>query len=311
MIWGALALAVFAALTHWRARRNEARARKAFPPSGAFLTIDGTRVHYLKRGAGPPIVLIHGASGNLRDFSFDLMDRLAQDYTVIAFDRPGLGYTDRLHDRGASLQEQADLLAKATGALGVEKPIVLGQSYGGAVALAWAVHHPDSLSALVLLAAPSCPWTGPPPMLYRVNTSPLAPLTIPLLAAWVPDAYVDKAIAEVFTPQDEPPGYAAHIGAALTLRRHSLRENALHRAQLLDEITRLAPRYDEITVPIELLHGDQDTTVGLPIHSAPFAREYPDAHLTVLHGVGHMPHHARPSATLEAVHRAARRARLR
>ena len=74
----------------------EKRALAEFPPEGRFLSVDGTRIHYVERGAGPVVILLHGAGGSSRDFTFDLMDRLADTYRVITFDRPGLGYSDRL-----------------------------------------------------------------------------------------------------------------------------------------------------------------------------------------------------------------------
>jgi pimeloyl-ACP methyl ester carboxylesterase len=110
---------------------------------GDFLTIDGHRVHYVVMGEGPDVVLVHGASGNTRDFTHALAGRLAERYRVIVMDRPGLGYTDRIDPQGASLAAQAGLLADAAAELGAERPIVFGHSYGGAVALAWALQRPD------------------------------------------------------------------------------------------------------------------------------------------------------------------------
>ena len=229
LLIGFVALAVLlAAATLWTAARREAQAERSHPPEGRVVEVDGHKVHYVMRGSGPDLVLIHGASGSLRDWSFAAIDRLSRDYRVIAFDRPGLGYTPRLDADGASLREQAALLAAAADRLGAERPIVLGQSYGGAVALAWAVHQPERVSALVLLAAASHPWDTPLPRFYKLTSGPLAPVLVPLLTAWVPDRVVEDAIAEVFEPQAPPPGYAEHIGAGLTLRRDSLRENALH-----------------------------------------------------------------------------------
>lgn len=308
LLWALALAAILAAVTLWRAARQEARAETAFPPSGQFLTIDGTRVHYLEKGQGPALVLLHGASGNLRDMSFALIDRLAQRYRVIAFDRPGLGYTDVIADM--SLSGQASLLSKAARQLGADTPLLVGQSYGGSVAKAWALDHPAA--ALVTLGSPSLPWSSDLPTLYKVNTHPiLAPLAIPALAAWVPESYVQNAIAEVFEPQGEPAGYAAHIGAPLTLRRVSLRANARQRADLLADITALEPRWDELTLPIEMVHGAADTTVGLMIHSDPLAKRLPNTSLTALPGIGHMPHHVAQDAVVDAIDRAAQRAGLR
>lgn len=291
---------------------RENRAEDRFPPQGQFLTVNGTRVHYVTKGEGPDIVLIHGASGNLRDFTFSLVDRLADRYRVTAFDRPGLGYTERLDANGTTIVHQAHLLADASDQLGLQKPMVLGQSYGGAVALAWAVERPESLSALILVAAASNPWSSDLSLFYKVTSSDLgSALVVPVLTAFVPTPIVDSAIEGVFAPQNEPEGYADHIGAPLTLRRETLRANAMQRANLLDEITALHTRYGDIAVPTEIIHGDADTTVGLSIHSIPLSRQIEGANLTVLEGIGHMPHHVAEPEVIAAIDRAAARAGLR
>ncbi|RBI85056.1 alpha/beta hydrolase [Rhodosalinus halophilus] len=312
LLWVCAALALFAAVTLWRARAHEARVERHWPPSGRILEVGGHPVHVWEAGEGPPVVLIHGASANLRDFTFSLAQRLARSYRVIALDRPGLGYTPRLGDGGASIAEQAGLLSEAAAQLGAERPILLGHSYGGAVALAWAVHHPERVAALVPLAAASNPWDSPLSLYYKLTSHPwLGPVAVTLITAWVPDRVVENAVAEVFAPQQVPQGYGAHFAPGLTLRRATLRENALQRASINAEIRALHSRYGEIAVPTEILHGDADTTVGLSIHSEPLAGQIPGARLTVLEGIGHMPHHAREGAVAAAVDRAAARAGLR
>lgn len=305
-------LAGLALLTLWQAHRNARAAERNHPPTGQLIEVGDTQVHARVTGSGPDLVLIHGSSGNLRDFTFDLVPRLAERYRVIAFDRPGLGHTGRLSPDGATITEQAGLLSRAAAELGAERPIVLGHSYGGAVALAWAVHHPDRVAALVTLSAASHPWDTGLGTYYSVLSHPVAGrIAIPLIAAWAGARQVRDSLAAVFAPQQVPEGYAAHFGPGLTLRPGSLRANALQRAGLLSEIEALSPRYDEITVPVEVLHGTADTTVGLEIHAARLARQVPAARLTRLEGVGHMPHHAVPGKVVDAVDRAAGRAGLR
>ena len=119
-----------------RASKREALAAELYPPLGQFLTVNGLQIHAHVLGSGPDLVLIHGASGNTRDFSFGMMEQLSTRYRVIAFDRPGLGWSERLPKGQDGLLEQAEVLQQAALALGAEKPLVLGQSYGGAVALA-------------------------------------------------------------------------------------------------------------------------------------------------------------------------------
>jgi pimeloyl-ACP methyl ester carboxylesterase len=312
----AVALAGLWGWTQFRAGLHEARAEAAYPPEGRFVTVDGTRVHGVVMGGAdgdaPDLVLIHGASGNTRDMTFSLAPRLAKDYRVIVLDRPGLGYTDRINGTGATITQQADVLQKAAAELGADRPLVLGHSYGGAVALAWAVTRPDHMAALVDVSGAAKPWEGGISTYYRVLSNPvLGPLVIPFITAYADEARVDAAVRQIFAPQAPPEGYLEHVGAGLTLRRHSLRANALQRANLLGEIEALHTRYDEISVPVEILHGTADTTVGLSIHSIPLADQLSDARLTPLDGIGHMPHHADEDAVVAAINRAATRAGLR
>ncbi|WP_294624228.1 alpha/beta hydrolase [uncultured Roseovarius sp.] len=306
-----LSLALLWAFVQHRARQHEARAEAEFPPQGQFLQVEGHRVHALTMGDGPDLVLIHGASGNIRDMTHSLAPRLAERYRVTIFDRPGLGYTDRIGRSGATIRQQAELLAAAARQLGVEAPIVLGHSYGGAVALAWAVHEPQYISALVPLSSPSHPWDSPLSTYYKVLSHPvLGPLVIPFLTAFVHDERVEREVASIFAPNSVPDGYIDHIGAALTLRRKTLRANALQRANLLSEIEALTQSYERIQVPLEVVHGTADTTVGLTIHAEPLEQRVPTADLTRLPGVGHMPHHVAQDAVVEAIDRAAQRAGL-
>ncbi|WP_417724112.1 alpha/beta fold hydrolase [Salipiger sp.] len=298
-------------VTLWKAGRAEARAERRWPPVGKVVEVDGHPVHYVEAGDGPPLVLIHGASGNLRDWTFDAVARLSDRYRVIAFDRPGLGRTPALSEDGDSLADQAALLSAAAARLGAEAPILVGQSYGGGVALAWAVHHPDALSGLVLLAAVSRPWDTGISTFYKVTSGPLGRAVIPLITAWVPERIVTASVEDVFTPQSAPEGYAEHIAPGLTLRRATLRANALQRAGLLAEIVAQQPLYPSIRVPTEILHGDADTIVSHAVHSVPLAREIPGAALTILPGIGHMPQHVAIAEMDAAIDRVAASAGLR
>ncbi|MEP2530554.1 alpha/beta hydrolase [Shimia sp.] len=311
LIFIAFVVALGVAWTFHRARQQEHNAQQSYPPEGEVLSVDGHPVHAVVLGSGPDLVLIHGSSGNTRDFTHSLAGQLSDRYRVIIFDRPGLGYTPRINSTGATIQQQASLLSKAARQLGATRPIVLGQSYGGAVALAWAVHEPDNIAALIVLAGVSQPWTTPLSNFYRVTSHPiLGPAVIPFLTAYVDDARVSREIAAIFNPQSAPAGYIDYVGAGLTLRRSSLRANAVQRHNLLNEIKSLQPHYPEITVPTEILHGDADTTVGLEIHARPLSQTVPGSVLTVLPGIGHMPQHTAQPQVLAAIDRAAVRAGL-
>lgn len=306
-----LALAVFIVVTLYKARAHEARAEASHPPLGQFIGIDGQRIHAMVHGTGPDLVLIHGSSGNLRDFPKALVERLATHFRVILLDRPGLGYSDDIGQNGATISEQADVLRRAARTLGADKPIVLGHSYGGAVALAWATSHPEALAALVLLSSPSNLWTTPLDPLYQLTSHPiLGPLAIPVLTAFVADARIEAAIASVFEPQAPPVGYTSFIGSGLTLRRTTMRANAQQRANLQAEIAALISNYRHISAATEILHGTADTIVSTKIHSDLLVNQIKNARLTLLDGIGHMPHHVAQDAVFDAIMRAAARTRL-
>lgn len=300
-----------------RARSRDQAAEARWPPVGGFVTVDGLRVHYVQKGRGPDVVLIHGAGGNLRDVTFSLVDALAPAYRVTAFDRPGLGYTDRLPDavgafntRAESPRAQAALLARAAAQLGVDRPVVVGHSYGGAVAMAWALEHDPA--AVVSLAGAVMPWPGPLDTQYRVLGTAIGGAVVPpLAAAFVdPDNTTDVAAA-IFRPQPMPDGYLAHVGPGLTLRRETIRANGRQVAGLRGHLTEMSQGYAALTLPVEFVHGDADPIVGLEIHSKGAADLLPNAALTVLPGIGHMPHHADEAAVIAAIDRAAIRAGLR
>lgn len=137
IVIAAVALA-FVVTVQWRASAREATARASYPPQGRVLDVDGTPVHVLIAGTGPDLVLIHGASGNVRDWTFNFVDRVSDRYRVIMFDRPGLGWTGRLpgktgpwNSSAETPMEQAALLQKAGAIVGIDRPVVVGHSFGG------------------------------------------------------------------------------------------------------------------------------------------------------------------------------------
>ncbi len=297
----------FALYVQQRAARHEARIDARFAPQGRFVSIDGARVHYLEQGAGEAIVLIHGASGNALDLATPLMAELAKTHRVIAFDRPGLGWSDPIPNE-ASLTAQALHLAKAAQAIGVQNPVLVGQSYGGSVALAWALEACLPPRALVLISAPSLPWPGKLDIWYRITTTAFGrAVALPLATAFLPQSYLDTTITGIFAPDAVPEAYSKTIAAALALRRASLQTNVIQVNGLRAEVVAMAPRYSELSLPVELLHGMADSIVPARIHSIPLAERLPNARLTLFETTGHMPHYSHSAAVLAAIERAALR----
>jgi len=150
-LWAGAALLGAALTATWVERRSR-RAERAQPPAGRLLDVDGVRLHVVERGDGSPVVLIHGNMVSQRDFEASgLIERLARDHRVIAFDRPGFGHSSRPRDRLWTPTAQAELLHAALAQLGVEQAVVVGHSMGAMVALALALDHPEDVRRLVLL----------------------------------------------------------------------------------------------------------------------------------------------------------------
>lgn len=299
------------------ADRREKSAETDFPPKGQMLDVDGVPVHAWAQGSGPDLIMIHGAGGNLRDFTFSLAGKLAESYRVIAFDRPGHGYTGRLPEaradkRGESPQEQARLLQKAARQLGATRPLVLGQSFGGAVAMAWVLEDPSMTAGLIIVSGATMPWPDDLKASYKVNASPAgATVVVPVLTATLSSSFLETILTAIFAPAPVPEGYEAHFGLPLSLRRGTMRANARQIVALKPHVTAMSAEYGTITAPVALVHGDLDTIVPIDTHARTLAPLLPNAELTELSGAGHMPHHSHEADVIAVVHRTAERAGLR
>ena len=281
------------------------RTEQSHPPMGRFVDVDGLPIHVVEAGQGPAVVLIHGASGNLRDFTFSMTDRLAAEgFRAIAVDRPGFGYSGR-PDRGGEVPaEQARILREAARQIGATAPVVVGHSYGGAVAMAWAVDAPESTRGVVSVAGATYPWGGDAGALYRFGASDLfGGVVLGLARLMVDTDDPDPVLARIFRPDPVPAGYGAHVGVGLALRSATFRANAEDLDALNDLLLAQAPRYKGLRVPVEAVHGQADRTVWAEVHSEPLVRDVAQGRLTLLPGVGHMPHHAEEDAVVAAIRR--------
>lgn len=278
------------------------------PPTGRRVTVDGRAVHADVQGAGRDVVLLHGAGGNARDFTFALAPLLAaQGYRAISFDRPGLGWSEDLGPDGISPLVQARHLSRAAQALGVRRPIVLGHSYGGAVAMAWALTAPDNISGLVSVAGATNVWPGGVGLWYDLGSTGFGRRVMaPALSGLATPARIERAVASIFAPNPIPEGYVDHIGVGFSLEPGRFSTNARQVAGLKPHLRVMEPRYGEIGVPLAIVFGAEDDTVPVDVHGARLARQLRGARLEVLPGVGHMPHHARPDAILAALAHVAR-----
>ena len=281
---------------------------RAYPPRGRFVEVDGLRQHVVELGkpAGPAdapaIVLLHGAGCNLEDMRVALGERLAGRYRVILVDRPGLGWSERRGGEGSSPAYQAAMLNTVLDRLGVARAIVVGHSWGGLLALTFALNHPQRAAGLVVIAPPTHPWLGHATWLNSGLTLPVVgwlfvhTLTLPFGAL-----LIGPGFRNAFRPQSLPAGYMRHTRARLLLRPGTLLANSADIAGLKPFLKRQAERYGTLVAPTTIITGDSDTIVSPQHHAMQLAAAVPGARLEVLPGFGHLLHHAAADRVVEAV----------
>ncbi|NVM77738.1 pimeloyl-ACP methyl ester carboxylesterase [Duganella sp. SG902] len=307
---GLLSAATLAA-AYLLVRVQSARTERAHPPAGSFVEVDGLRLHYLEQGEGPVLVLLHGNMVMADDFRRSgLLERLARTYRVIAFDRPGFGYSDRPRGVSWTPDAQATLLHQALGELGAAEYLVLGHSWGTLVALAMALQQPERVRGLVLLsgyyypgprldvpvaAMPALPLVGG---LMRNTVSPLlGRLMWPLTAKGM---FSPCAVPNSF--RREPPW--------MLLRPSQVRATAAEAALMIPGAAVLEGRYGELRMPVTIMAGENDRVMDPHGHSERLHKTLPDSELVLLPEMGHMLPHLAQEEIVDAVDQLAERAGL-
>ena len=296
----AIVLAALGALT-LRTLADVRRAETAFPPVGQFAEVDGVRLHYLAKGAGRPVVLLHGNPGFVQDFALgpsNVFDMLATQYRVIAVDRPGHGYSGRPSNAGTTPREQARLLHDFLRQLGVERPVLVGHSWGGGLAMIYAEQYPRDVAGLVLVAARGYPLPNRPDPLFTVNRLPvIGPLFRMTLLPTLGQRVLAQRIAEAYAPDSVR---ADHLAAAraLWLRPSEAAATVWDAKNLQTALDSASHRYGEIAIPVVIVVGDRDQILD---ESRRLQSAIPGAELRVLPGTGHEIPHTRPGLLADAV----------
>ena len=300
----AFGMAAASAMALALANRHRARgAEAAHSPRGRFVEVDGARLHYLELGTGTPVVLLHGNGVFAEDFrSSGLLDRLAARHRVVAFDRPGHGFSERPRGRMWTPRAQARLFRAAFERLGIEQPVVVAHSWGTLVALALGLEHPERVRGLLLLSGYYYPTLRPDVLLFAPPAIPVlgtvmrytvSPLLGRVLAPWL--------LRQMFAPAPVPGRFRAGVPMSLMLRPWQLRASAEDAAFMIPAAASLRGRYRELRVPLRLIAGADDRVAHAARHSARLHREVPGTDLRVIPGLGHMLHYFAAAEVAEAV----------
>lgn len=278
------------------------RAERAFPPVGRFLSVDGTRLHYVEQGAGPTVVALHGAFGTLLDFPAPFLHGVARSFRVLALDRPGHGYSERPAAGLETLGDQARWLHVALQRLHVTQPIFVGHSWSGALALRYAVDYPGDVKAVVVAAGVIWPdeMATPPPFGQTLTAPGVRDLVAHTLLLPIGRLRGPAALTRAFSPAPVPDAYAA-AALALALRPTQFRANAEDLRVLGEGLPALRGRYPDLAVPVAVLVGEADALTPPGTHAVPFVAAVSRAALTILPGAGHQLTHTHPKALVEAI----------
>jgi pimeloyl-ACP methyl ester carboxylesterase/predicted small lipoprotein YifL len=272
-------------------------------PDSLFLDVDGLQVHYKVVGRGEPtIILLHGFAASV--FSWrEVMDPLGEVGTVIAFDRPAFGLTERPmpsdweDENPYSPEAQANLTVRLMDELGVQKAVLVGHSAGGTIALLTALRYPERVEALVLEDAAVYEIGGAPdwlrPLLRTPQMARVGPFLVRTITLW--------GEAAIRTAWDDPDKITVELVSSY--KKPLQAENwdrALWELVLVSHPLGLEERLDEVSVPVLVITGENDRFVPAR-HSERLAAELAEAELVKIADCGHVPHEERPGLFLQAM----------
>jgi pimeloyl-ACP methyl ester carboxylesterase len=300
-----LAIAATVAALGIAALVNRSLAKKAErenPPAGKFVEVDGVRLHYVDRGSGEPIVLLHGNGSMIQDFaSSGLIEMASQKHRVIAFDRPGFGHSARPRRTIWTPDAQAVLIHRALKQIGISRATVLGHSWGASVAVALALEHPEIVNGLVLasgyyyptpradallLSGPAAPVVGD--ILSHTLSPILGRLLWPLL------------MRKIFGPAKVPAKFGA-FPKEMALRPAQIRASAAETALMIPSAFAPPRKYTSLKMPVVIIAGEQDRLIDIEKQSARLHQEITQSKFRRVTNAGHMVHQTATSLVMKAI----------
>ena len=281
---------------------TERSATAALPAPGSFVEVEGIRLHFVCAGVGQAILLIHGNPGSVLTWHTTVLPPLAARHRVCAVDRPGHGLSERGGDQADSVEGQARLLHGAARRLGLRRPVLVGHSWGGAAALAYAVAFPEDVAGLALLAGVAYPdASGFADGAERIALLPVVgPVAIHVVGPVLARPLLNRSLDLAFAPDPVPAGYRDRV-IPVWARPTVLRAISADNAALSPGLASLHLRYGEIRAPAAILVGDADRLVNPARHSFRLKAVLPRATLAVFEGAGHELHQTRTGPVVEAI----------
>jgi pimeloyl-ACP methyl ester carboxylesterase len=281
------------------------QAQRRNPPIGKFVTVNGVRLHYVDRGVGDPIVMLHGNGSMIQDFDASgIINLAAEKYRVVVFDRLGFGHTGRPSGAIWSPEAQADLLQAALAILDISRAVILGHSWGASLAVALALRHPQAVGSLVLASGYYYPTARPDFLAMSWPASPVIGTLIrhtvaPLLGRFIWPLLMRK----IFGPAPTPEKFN-RFPKAMALRPSQLHASAAESALLIPAAKAFCEQYRNLRTPVVIVAGAADRLINTDEQSVRLHRELPESTLHVVPGAGHMVHQTAPDIVSAAIHEA-------
>lgn len=303
LIFSALILIALFAFT--QKKTNE--ISRTYPPVGEFIDIDGAKIHFkFVKGSNssdlPPLIFIHGASGNLLDQAKPFLKKLEGRGDLLFIDRPGHGWSERHSENQRFPDKQALVISKLMNALRLESAIIIGHSFGCAVTASFALHHPEKVKGLLFLAPAAYPWPGGVAWYYNLTSWPIIGwLFANTLALPAGLRRINHGSRCVFLPNKMPQDYIKNTAPSLVLRPKTFRANAKDIAALFNYLVKTWPKYKNIKAPTIIISGEKDNVVFPYIHSKGLEQHIEGAEFISLDNMGHKPDYAATDLAIAAI----------
>ncbi|NCG10884.1 MAG: alpha/beta fold hydrolase [Alphaproteobacteria bacterium] len=287
---------------------------RKYPPRGDFVDVETAKIHFLtrkkisdtKNSKNAPVILIHGSSGSSADMELAFFDIFPDDIDLYAFDRPGIGWSKTKLSplEMSNPMKQAEAIHMAVKKLKLDKPIIVGHSWGGAVAIAYAKQFGDEVSGVVSLAGVAYPWKGPHGWYDNLLTTPVINhIFTRLFLNKMGQLYVPLSINAIFEPEVARSDYREGAQAEIILRPSTIINNSFYSYNLRRHLKTMSKKYNDINTPFLIVAGNRDYIVHSKNQSERLHNEVAGSEYMLFKDTGHMPHHTQTQILADKIGR--------
>jgi len=303
----AISLIIFAGLAVVSATSylQQVQVTEQCPPPGKFISVGQAQIHYIERDGGEiPVVFLHGASSNSRDWQNSLYGHLPDYFHLIAIDRPGLGHSQR--NSGSTFHQQVRLIHKTVEKLKLDKPILVVHSLSGVIGARLLSDYPNDYRGLIIIAGATYPIGDGSSWYTKLAVLPIVGqffryLLVPAIGPLISSSFIEAS----FYPQPVFSDYQQKSCLELLFSPKRFLANAEDLNQIRPYLDESYPLYIKIEAPVSLIYGDQDQVIYQFSHAGGFKHKVPHAKYIMLPDTGHLPHYFHQNVVRQEIKRMA------